>query len=824
MFQEVERLLDQATVEELVALTAGHDFWHTVAIPRLGIPRMRVSDGPVGARGTRFDGEASIDAPCSTLLAATWDVLRVEEIGNMLGRETKAKGASVLLAPTVNLHRTPVGGRNFECMSEDPFLTARTAVAYVNGLQAEGVASCIKHFVGNDTEFERMSIDSQIDERTLREVYLVPFEAAVKDAGVMAVMTSYNRINGPWAADSPLIADVLRGEWGFTGTVISDWFGLHSTAEGVRSGLDLEMPGPTLHRGKKLLEAIERGDVTVDQVRTRARMVLELMHRTGALAASGPGPETTRHDADDIALVRRTAAEGMVLLRNSTSNIHGDTTEFALPLNTTNVRRVAIIGPNAALGQIMGGGSAHVTPTSVSHPLEALQAWFEAAGVEVVYAQGCRIHRRLPELDLRRCSEVTVEVFGDPVELSDPSAAPLSTKTTGTVRLMWVSDPTGRGSGNPNFGARISTVLTPDVSGPWQFGVESVAVARVFIDGELIIDNSNVPVGGSFFGTGRGELTGEKVLEAGRAYRLEVQYLHSPNGMGMGGINVHALPPVEGNLLDQAVDAAATADLSILVVGTNDDWESEGWDRTDISLPGEQDDLIRRVAEVSRASVVVVNAGSPVSMPWVHGVNAVLMAWFPGQEMGNALVDVLSGAVEPQGRLPVTFPMRIEDTPAGEHHPGRHGVASYREGRLMGYRWYDTVGREPLFPFGFGLGYGCTAITDVEAPSAQEVRAVVRNAGDRDAVEVVQVYVSRELPDVDERDDADRDEPVQRLVGFAKVRVPAGAEVPVHISLDHMAYRRWNTTTHAWEVPSEPHELRVGSSSRHIVATVEVTP
>ena len=264
--------------------------------------------------------------------------------------------------------------------------------------------------------------------------------------------------------------------------------------------------------------------------------------------------------------------------------------------------------------------------------------------------------------------------------------------------------------------------------------------------------------------------------------------------------------------------------LSIVIVGTNDDWESEGWDRDDISLPGEQDTLIRRVAEVSRASVVVVNAGSPVSMPWVHGVNAVVMAWFPGQEMGNSLVDVLTGAVEPQGRLPVTFPMRIEDTPAGEHHPGRNGVANYREGRLMGYRWYDTVGREPLFPFGFGLGYGCAEITDVVAPSANEVRLTVRNAGQRDSVEVVQVYVAPVRPDDFEPGDDERDEPSQRLVGFAKVRVPAGGSVPVAITLDHMAFRRWDTAARSWVVPSVPHELRVGHSSRHIVAKVEVIP
>ena len=817
MTSHIDDLLDRATVEELVALTAGRDFWHTVPIPRLGIPEMRVSDGPVGARGTRFDGEASICAPCSTLLAATWDVDAVQRIGELLGRETKAKGASVLLAPTVNIHRTPVGGRNFECMSEDPYLTSRVAVHYVRGLQSEGVASCIKHFVGNDTEFERNTIDSRIDQRTLREVYLRPFEAAVTEAGVMAVMTAYNRVNGPWAADSPLLADVLRGEWGFDGLVISDWFGLHSTAEGVTAGLDLEMPGPTLHRGERLLAAIEAGEVSVDDVRTLARRVLELMDRTGALRADGPGPETTRHDQADIHLVRRIAAQGMVLLRNTPATFDPTTAATVLPLQLDGVRRVAIIGPNAALGEVMGGGSAHVTPTSVSTPLDALRSFFDAAGVEVMHAPGCQIHRRLPEMDLRRCSDPVVDIYDDPAGLDDPSATPVSSGTTGTTRLMWVTDPTGQGSANPRFGVRLSTTFTPDVSGVWKFGVESVSPARVIVDGATVIDNVDVPVGGSFFGMGRGEEVAEVNMEAGRGYRLEVEMRHAPVGTGMGGINIGALAPTSGDLLADAIDLAATADLSILVVGTNDNWESEGWDRTTLDLPGVQDALIAGVAQVSPATVVVVNAGSPITMPWLHDVHAVLVSWFPGQEMGNALVDLLSGAAEPQGRLPVTFPLRLEDTPGFEHNPGRNGVANYLEGRLMGHHWYSTIGREPLFPFGFGLGYGCADIADVVANGAYEVECTVANAGDRDAVEVVQIYAH-----LLERDGLPADEPDQQLVGFAKVAAPAGSSQRVRIALDPRGYRRWDVAADGWTTPALPYELRIGRSVSDIVARVNV--
>jgi beta-glucosidase len=625
-------------------------------------------------------------------------------------------------------------------------------------------------------------------------------------------MTAYNRINGPWSADSPLLADVLRGEWGFDGLVMSDWFGLHSTAEGVQAGLDLEMPGPTLHRGQQLLDAIDSGAVSVADVRACARKVLELMDRTGALHADGPAPETTRYDAQDIELVRRIAAQGMVLLRN----VPVVADHALLPLQLEGVRRVALIGPNVALGEIMGGGSAHVTPTGVSTPLDALTEYFAVHGVEVVHRPGCQIHRALPELNLRRTAGMTVDIFGDPADLDDPDATPLHTGTTGTMRLMWVSDPTGRGAANPLFGVRLTSVFTPDVAGEWKLGVESVSPARIILDGTTLLDNTDVPIGGSFFGMGRDEAVVDVAMEAGREYALVIEMRHTPVGTGMGGINIGALAPVHGDLLADAVDAAADADLSIVVVGTNDNWESEGWDRTTLELPGRQDELVRRVAEVSAATVVVVNAGSPITMPWLADVHAVLLAWFPGQEMGNALVDLLSGAVEPQGRLPVTFPFRLEDTPAFEHHPWRNAVADYREGRLVGHQWYDTVGREPLFPFGFGLGYGSTHITDIAALDPYTVECTV-TAGGCDAVEVVQVYAH-----LLDRDDIPRDEPEQRLVGFVKVIAPAGTSQRVTIGLDPDGYRRWDLDAHAWSTQSCRHELRIGRSSRDIVARVEV--
>lgn len=806
MSKRVEDLLDGMTLEEQVAITSGRTMWSTQPVERLGVQRLRVSDGPAGVRGSRFDGPPSLNVPCGTAIAASWDPSLVRRLGGLLGRELVSKGARVHLAPTVNLHRTPVGGRNFECFSEDPYLSAVAAVQYVTGVQESGVGSCIKHFVGNDTEFERTTIDSRIDERTMRELYLVPFERAVRDAAVMSVMSAYNRLNGPYAGDSHwLLTTVLRDEWGFDGLVMSDWFGVKSTADAVNAGLDLEMPGPPVWRSEKLIAAVHAGEVTVETVRERARNVLTLLERTGGLDEP-PGPEFSRDDAADHGLIREAGAAGMVLLRNRNG---------ALPLIPGSLRSIAMVGPNAATGQVMGGGSAHVSPTRVSHPLDAISARLAAVGVTVAHAQGCNINKSLPEIDQRLVDSAVLEIFESP-EAMDAGEAPRITGTTGAFRFNWFNDPLGR-RGSHAYGVRLSMGLTPDHSGEWTFGVESVGSVRLHVDGRLILDNHNVPRGGSFFGTGKPEVSSMVSLEAGRRVDVSVEVRHVPTGMGLGGLNLGAKAPVNPVTIGAAVDAAASADATIVVVGTNDDWESEGWDRTDIALPGDQDELIRAVAGVSKRTIVVVNAGSPVAMPWLDEVDAVLVSWFPGQEFGEALTDVLVGEVEPGGRLPVTFPRRLEDSPAFEHHPGRNGVTEYREGRLIGYRWYDKTGREPLFEFGFGLGYADPVVVSASASGSHRVVAAVRNDGDRDGTQVVQVYAHL----VDRTGLAD-DEPDQRLVGFAKVTVPAGTTRDVTVDLDVDAYRTWDLADSAWATWSGAVELRVGTSSRRIAERITI--
>jgi beta-glucosidase len=803
---EIDALLAQLTIEELAGLLGGSDVWHTTGVPRLGVPTMRVTDGPAGARGTSFSGIASVNVPCGTALAATFDPTLVEEIGHLLGLETRAKGARVLLAPTINLHRTPIGGRNFECMSEDPYLTGRTAVAYVKGLQAEGVAACAKHFVGNDTEFERMTIDSQISEATLRELYLAPFEAIVKEAGVMAIMTAYNKVNGPHAADSKeLITDILRDEWGFDGIVMSDWFGLHSTVEGVQSGLDLEMPGPPLHRGSLLVDAVTDGRLTRADLEPAGRRMLTFLDRIGAWDDGGPSAETTRDVPSDRVLLRSAAAATMTLLRNENTT---------LPLDSKAPGRVALIGPNANPGQIMGGGSAFVNAVHWSSPVNALK---ERLGSAVTYAQGCAIHRVLPAPSRDLLGPITFDYYADRLHAYHAGEAPVHSEAGQGFKVLWMYPPA------PNvpiesFGCVMRSTFTPDISGEWTFGTSSAGDSRLLIDGEVIVDDVDAPMGGSFFGLGKFEHKRAVNLVAGQTYQFVVEFARN-DGM-FGAINVGALAPIVGNPFIDAVDLAAHSDVSIVVVGTNDDWESEGYDRAVLDLPGEQDHLISEVAAVSKKTIVIINAGSPVTMPWLNQVDAVIYTWFPGQEFGDALADVLFGDVEPGGRLPVTMPRSLEITPAGEHYPGRNGIAQYREGRLMGYRWYDTIGREPLFPFGFGLGYSTTNIVSAQHAhsNAAAVECTVANTGSRPTRETVQVYAH-----VTRAEGAPGDQPVQKLVGFIRTpTIAPGSSVTVSVQIDERAFMGWDEKTHAWATLDGAKELRVGLHSRHVAHTIAV--
>jgi beta-glucosidase len=781
---DVDAVLASLTLDDKVDLLGGFDAWHTADVS--GVGALRCTDGPAGARGTDWDGPPSASFPCGTALGASFDPRLVEEVGAALGREARSKGAQMLLAPTVNLHRTPIGGRNFECISEDPVLTAEIGAAYVRGLQGERVAACIKHFVGNDTEFERMTISSEIDERTLRELYLVPFERSIGE-GVRALMTAYNKVNGTYMADHlELTRGVLRDEWGFDGVVVSDWFGLHSTVEGVDAGVDLEMPGPPRQRGELLVDALRDGKVSEARVDESVRRLLALFDWSGV----GQVDRTERTDDSPATrrTIRRAAIAGTVLLSN----------DGVLPLAPT--ASIALIGPNAADGEVQGGGSARVKAHRPVGPLDGLRS----RGVDVDHVRGVSIDKQLPAME----GEFTVE-------LSDPGGAVVR-QPAERLAFIWMTAQDGVAV--ETMTVRVSGTFVPSETGSWSVSLMAVGPAVLRIDGQVIVDLSVPQTGGGFFANGSPEIIGTVELRAGMPCTVEVDNPPEVEPM-LRGFTVGARPPTVRDEVIDAAAAAGRADVAVLVVGTNAEWETESADRETMDLPGDQDRLISAVAAANPRTVVVINAGSPVSMPWVDEVAAVLQVWFPGEEFGEALADVLLGVAEPGGRLPVTIPRELADTPAHAHYPGVDGKAVYGEGLLIGHRWYDARGIAPRFAFGHGLGYTTMTIEDpsvspVSSPDGEGlvVRATVRNTGQRDGSEVVQVYV--------DGPDGDPDAAPRTLAGFAKVQVPAGGAAAVEILLPAQAFRRWNTARHAWEVPSGARTIRVGRSSADLVPIV----
>ncbi len=838
-----EARLDELTLEEKVTLVSGVDMWHTAAVERLGIPALWMSDGPNGVRGLQLSGAATaVCFPCGAALGATFDPALVRRVGEALGREARRTGVHVLLGPTINTVRLPVAGRNFECFSEDPYLSAQIAASYVGGVQSMGVAAVPKHFVANDSERERYTTSSDVDEAVLREVYLAPFEAAVREGGAWAVMSGYNRVNGTYACEHvALLREVLKGEWGFDGAVISDWYGTTSTVAAALAGLDVEMPGPALKWGEALLEAVRAGEVGEDVLDDKVRRILRLVDRT-----TGGGPSDD--GASPAALIRSVAADATVLLHNRAGQ---------LPLDPTRIATLAVVGPNATAVQVHGGGSARVVSPYVVSPLEALTARLGRSAT-VRYEPGCSIARALPVLDartlapdvagspgadvaaeagLRSREPVTIEYFANP----DLAGAPHAVERVPSMQLAWNGPPV-EGLEIGRFSVRIRATIVPTASGTAQFGLLGIGRTRLFVDGTCVIDNWEHPaVAPLLFGRGAGEIRGAVEVTEGVAVPVVVE-LQSPSAeLARQAIEMSPLPPSEesnsashpagvtvgylapgpSDLLGRAEALARESDVVVVVVGTSEEWESEGFDRDELGLPGDQDELVARLCAVNDHVVVVVNSGCAVSMPWADDAAAVLQLWLPGQEAGNALADVLFGDADPAGRLPVTIPFRLEDSGAADGYPAEGGRLEYREGLDVGYRHFDAAGIAPRYPFGHGLSYTTFAYGElaVVASSAgrPEARVVVTNTGARRGAEVVQLYVGGvpggapggapgSMPA----------QPPRALKGVAKVWLEPGEARSVTFGLDASAFASFDPSARAWVVEAREVVVSVGASSRDL--------
>lgn len=791
----VDELLRQLTIDEKASLTGGDDVWHLPAVERLGIARLKMSDGPSGVRGERFGVRRSLSFPCGMAVGASWDTGLLGRYGAALAAEARAKGVHLLLGPTVCIPRTPLAGRTFESFSEDPHLSARLTVAYVRGVQGEGVGCCVKHFAANDQEHERMTISAEVDEVTLREVHLPSFEAAVVEAGAWSVMSAYNRVNGTYCGEHPwLLGEVLKGEWGFDGVVVSDWFGTHSTVEAAIAGLDVEMPGPPHHLGHKLAEAVVGGDVAEDVLDDHARRILRLAGRTGVLDGAPAGTEDQDpEDPTRRAIARELAVAGTVLLRN----------EGVLPLDPAHVRQVAVIGPNSDQVEVGGGGSSQVVPHRRTSFVAELR---ERLGdqVEVVHERGCSIDRGLPELDGR--------LLDDGIHLEYIASPRLDGEAAGEDRL-WTARFVALGDPMPGVPVRSMAVrgratLRADTTGTWELGIANAGRARLLLDGEVLVDNTTPQPGSFFYGMGSSTVSAHVELVAGEPHELRIELVNDE--LPVAGFAISAgRPPVEDEL-GRAVAAAEAADVAVVVVGSNSQWETEGADRADLRLVADQDELVRAVAAANPRTVVVVNSGAPVAMPWADDVAAVVMLWYPGEEGGAALADVVAGLADPGGRLPITFPAAVEDIAAHGFYPGEEGRVTYGEGLLVGYRHADAHGIEPRWCFGHGLSFTTfelgEPVVTVQAWRAT-VELEVRNRGPRRGTEVVQVYAGR-----GERDGR----PLRELRGFAKVELEPGAATRVAVDLDPRSFARWDAPTGGWVTDPGTWTIHVGRSSRDL--------
>ncbi|TDO59034.1 beta-glucosidase [Kribbella sp. VKM Ac-2571] len=795
-------LLGRLSLEEKVRILTGQDFWSTHPLPAIGLRSMVLSDGPSGVRGAVWDErDPSLNLPSATALSSSWDIGIAHRYGVVSALEARRKNVDVVLGPTINLHRSPLGGRHFEAFSEDPVLTADLAAAYVAGVQELGVGATPKHYVANDFETDRFTANVVVDERTLREVYLLAFEKAVTESKAWLVMSAYNSINGATASENDLLETPLNTDWGFDGVVVSDWTAVRSL-ESAKHSQDLAMPGPVGAWGDALVEAVRSGEIKEDAIDRKVRRLLALAARVGAL--EGFEKPADPPQVDGIAFARTAAAEGTVLLRN----------DGALPWHDP--QKVAVIGHNARDARTQGGGSATVIPEQVVSPLDGLRKALPDA--EITYSIGAVVQEGVAELPPATMTNPQSGTPGARVRFLGADGSELFTEDRFSSALVYLG-------GNAPIGEsavfEFRTTWTPDESGAIQLGFASVGRGRIFADGKLLREDTAVPVGNDL---GAALLSPPSIstpleVEAGTPIdvRVELDLPKVEGGLSNAlSITVGVEPSNDDPqaLIDEAVAAARDADVALVVVGTNSKVESEGYDRTSLALPGRQDDLVRAVAAANPRTVVVVNAGSPVLLPWRDDVAAVLATYFGGQEYGDALSDVLLGRTEPGGRLPTTWPRDQEDVPVINVTP-EDGVVRYDEGIHIGYRAWLKAGTEPAYEFGHGLGYTTWELSDLRANDPSSVALTVRNTGDRAGKHVVQVYV--------ERPESTVNRPVRWLAGFGVVRLEAGQAREITVNLHEHAFEHWDSTeSTGWTVEPGAFTIRAGSSVSDLPLSTEL--
>jgi beta-glucosidase len=791
----VETLLSKLTLNEKIAMLGGDETgFNSEGVARLGIPPIRMSDGPIGVR----DGSPSTAFPVSANMAATWDTDLVSRYGVALAEETLAKGKNAILGPCVGISRYPLGGRNFEAFGEDPFLSSRMAVSVIKGVQSRKVIATVKHYACNDQEWMRNDYDVVVDERSLRETHLLPFEAAVKEGGAWMLMSAYNIVNGEHMSENQhLLTDILKKEWGYQGLVVSDWVSVYSADKAANHGLDIEMP-QAIWLGDELRQAVKDGRVSEKVIDDKIRRHLRVRLQAGLFDNPAPKPQPeVIHSRAHRALAEEIAEKSLVLLKN----------DGLLPL-APNSDDIALIGPCATIARWGGGGSSYVDAWTSVSPLQGFRAELgEKAHLSSAEAVMLDAYKAapLPEQLLRTPDGKAQGLLGEYFTSKDCSGAPLFSRIDPKLDFNWGGKAPAPGMDHKRFSIRWTGLIQVPETRDYTLFTTSDDGSWLYIDDKLVVDN-----GGQH---GAVAVGGEIRLQAGKSYRIRIDYQQSGGDASMQiGWKDPAIK-VKVPTIAEAVETARKARLVVLCVGNSANQESEGVDVAGFTLPRGQEELVEKVVAANPNTVVVVYGGVPVLMkPWLAKARAVVAALYPGQEGGTALAKLLLGKANFSGKLPFSYIQSAGENPSTGEYKDPSLKVHYAEGVFVGYKYYDAHGVQPLFPFGHGLSYTQFAYADAKAvktgPRSAEFSVTVSNTGKVAGDEVVQVYVEPRQSKVSR--------PVRELKGFARVSLKPGESRTVTVSLDERAFSYYDPAAKAWVAEPGRYTLHAAASSRDL--------
>jgi len=805
--EHVHDLMSRMTLREKIKMLGGTGFT-TEPIKRLGIPAMKMDDGPLGVRW----GKATA-FPSGTAIASTWDTALVNQVGKAIGREVRGKGRNVILGPNVNISRLPLNGRTFEAYGEDPYLSSELGVGYIKGVQSEHVAATVKHYAANTEEDNRMYVDDKVSERALHEIYFPAFKAAVQQGHVLAVMSAYNKVNGFYCSDNHyLLNKVLKGDWGYKWMVMSDWGGVHNTMTTAKNGLDLEMPTGKYLNNKTLYAAVKSGKIKESTINDKVRRTLRVMFKLGLFDHPDKANPALVNSKENQQVALKTEEDGIVLLKNNAN---------VLPLNFNRDKSIAIIGTSAKNARIHGGGSAMVTPYFSVSPLQALKTKI-GSKTKLQYVPGAMLDSDAEPVPT---SIVYTNKSGNQhgwkanyYNNSEFKGKATLTRIDKHINFINFGKQSNmnlpQNKFKKGFSVEWTGYLKPKKSGDYVFDIGTNNGFKLYLNNKLISQHKRS------FAPG---IDKYKVhLDANKFYNVRMDYYQASPGMNVYFVKLGMRPNNE-KLIRQAQLLASKSDVALVFVGDTPEIETEGHDRKTLHLPGDQEALINAVAKANKHTIVVINAGAPVVMSkWLHNVDGVVEAWYGGEEDGNAITNVLTGKVNPSGKLPITFPKAWKDCPAYDSYKPHDSVSVFTEGVFVGYRYFDKHNIQPLFPFGYGLSYTRFAFQNLNVQQSSEasnpsvkVSFEIKNTGKRAGAEVAQLYVGENNPKIPR--------PVKELKKFVKVNLKPGESKVVHFTLNKNAFAYWSPMTKKWTVDPGKYTIMVGNSSRTLPLKNTVT-